>query len=149
MPAFQATGAERLQEGILPENTRPVRVFSQDESRVGLLTVRRRRLTASGVQPVGLIQHTFDWFSIYGAGAPTTGERFFLEWPYLNADPFQRVVDALAQAFPDRLHNLLLDNRGAHTAQGRGPGELSAVRGRDLPHVLAAAACRAQATTLL
>jgi hypothetical protein len=25
-----------------PENTRPVRVFSQDESRFGLLTVRRR-----------------------------------------------------------------------------------------------------------
>jgi hypothetical protein len=39
-----------------------VRVFSQDESRVGLLTVRRRRLTACGVQPVGLIQHTFEWF---------------------------------------------------------------------------------------
>jgi hypothetical protein len=24
--------------------------------------VRRRRLTACGVQPVGLIQHVFEWF---------------------------------------------------------------------------------------
>jgi DDE superfamily endonuclease len=106
-----------LQRAIPSENTRPVRVFSQDESRVGLLTVRRRRLTARGVQPVGVVQHTFEWFYIYGAVAPTTGERFFLELPYLNADTFQLFVDAFAQAFPDRLNILLLDNSGAHVAQ--------------------------------
>jgi transposase len=91
-------------------------VCSQDESRAGLLTVRRRRLTASGVQPVGLIQHTFAWFYIYGAVAPTTGERFFLALPSLNADTFQLFIDAFAQAFPDSLNSLLLDNSGAHTA---------------------------------
>jgi transposase len=91
-------------------------VFSQDESRVGLLTVRRRRLTACGVQPVGSVQHIFEWFYIYGAVAPTTGERFFLELPYLNADTFQLFVDAFAQAFPDSLNILLMDNSGAHTA---------------------------------
>jgi transposase len=93
-------------------------VFSQDESRFGLLTVRRRRLTACGVQPVGLIQHVFEWFYVYGAVAPTTGERFFLELPSLNADMFQLFIDAFAQAFPDSLNILLLDNSGAHTAQG-------------------------------
>ena len=99
-----------------PENTRPVRVFSQDESRVGLLTVRRRRLTARGVQPVGAVQHVFEWCYVYGAVAPTTGERFFLELPYLNAEMFQLFVDAFAQAFPDSLNILLLDNSGAHTS---------------------------------
>jgi transposase len=94
-----------------------VRVFSQDESRLGLLTVRRRRLTAYGVQPVGAVQHVFEWFYIYGAVAPTTGERFFLELPYLNAQTFQLFVDAFAETFPDSLNILLLDNRGAHTAQ--------------------------------
>jgi transposase len=94
-----------------------VRVFSQDERRVGLLTVRRRRLTASGVQPVGTVQHVFEWFYVYGAVAPTTGERFFLELPYLNADTFQLLVNAFAQAFPDSLNLLLLDHSGAHTAQ--------------------------------
>jgi transposase len=94
-----------------------VRVFSQDESRFGLLTVRRRRLTARGVQPIGPVQHVFEWFYVYGAVAPTTGERFFLELPYLNAESFQLFVDAFAQAFPDSLNLLLLDNSGAHTAQ--------------------------------
>jgi transposase len=66
---------------------------------------------------VGLLQHTFEWFYIYGAVAPTTGERFFLELQYLNTDTFQLFVDAIAQTFPDSLNILLLDNSGAHTAQ--------------------------------
>jgi transposase len=94
-----------------------VRVFSQDESRFGLLTVRRRRLTARGVQPVGAVQHVFEWFYVYGAMAPTTGARFFLELPYLNAETFQLFVNTFAHAFPDSLNVLLLDNSGAHTAQ--------------------------------
>jgi transposase len=113
---FQATCGARLQEVIPPANTRPVRVFSQDESRFGLLTIRRRRLTARGVQPIGSVQHIFEWFYGYGAVEPTTGDRFFLELPYLNAEMFQLFVDAFAQAFPDSLNLLLLDNSGAHTA---------------------------------
>jgi transposase len=93
-----------------------VRVFSQDESRLGLLTVRRRRLTACGVQPVGAVQHVFEWFSVYGAVAPTTGERFLLELPYLHAEMFQLLLNAVAQAYPDSLNSLLLDHSGAHTA---------------------------------
>jgi DDE superfamily endonuclease len=116
MRECQATCQEPLQSVIPPENTRPVRVCSQDESRLGLLTVRRRRLTAYGVQPVGSVQHVFAWFSGDGAVAPTTGERFFLAWPYLHADTFQLFVKAFAQAFPDRLNLLLLDHSGAHTA---------------------------------
>jgi transposase len=117
MPAFQETCLEQLQGVIPPENTRPVRVFSQDESRFGLLTVRRRRLTAFGVQPVGTVQHVFEWFYVYGAVAPPTGERFFLELPYLNTENFQLFVDTFAQAFPDSLNLLLLDNSGIHRAQ--------------------------------
>ena len=117
MAAFQARGQEQLQRAIPPATTRPLRVFSQDESRFGLLTIRRRRLTARGVQPVGSVQHVFDWFYVYGAVEPTTGERFFLALPYLNAEMFQLFLDAFAQAFPGSRNLLLLDNSGAHTAQ--------------------------------
>jgi hypothetical protein len=94
-----------------------VRVFSQDESRFGLLTIRRRCLTARGVQPIGRVQHVFEWFYVYGAVEPTTGDRFFLELPCLNAEMVQLFVDRFAQAFPDSLNLLLLDNSGAPTAQ--------------------------------
>jgi hypothetical protein len=94
-----------------------VRVFSEDDSRGGVLTVHRRRLTACGVQPMGPVQHVFAWFSVDGAVAPTTGERCLLEWPYLNAETFQLFVEAFAETFPDSVNLLLLDHRGAHTAQ--------------------------------
>ena len=58
------------------------------------------------MQPVGAVQHVFEWWYVYGAVEPTTGDRFFLELPYLNAEGFQ-----------DSLNLLLLDNSGAHTAQ--------------------------------
>lgn len=61
---FQTTCRGHLQQAIPSANRRPIRVFSQDESRCGLLTVRRRRLTARGVQPVGAVQHTFEWFYV-------------------------------------------------------------------------------------
>jgi transposase len=93
-----------------------VRVFSPDDSRFGLLTIRRRRLTARGVQPIGTVQPVFEWFSVDGAVEPTPGARFFLAVPYLHAARFQLFVDAFAQAFPDRLTIRMLDNGGAHTS---------------------------------
>jgi transposase len=69
------------------------------------------------VQPVGPVPQVFEWCSVYGAVAPTTGERFFLARPYLNAEGFQLFLDAFAQAFADSLNILRLDNSGAHTAQ--------------------------------
>ena len=92
-------------------------MFAQDESRFGLLTIRRRRLTARGVQPIGRIQHTFQSFYMYGAVAPTTGEHFFLGLPRLNSTHFQIFLDALAHAYADSLNILVLDNSGAHTAK--------------------------------
>ncbi len=71
------------------------------------------------MQPVGAVHQVFAWCSVYGAVAPTTGERFFLELPYLNAENFQIFIDLFAQAFPDRLTLLRLDTSGAHTAQRR------------------------------
>jgi hypothetical protein len=44
---------------------------------------------------VGLVQHPFEWFYAYGAVDVTTGDRFFLELPYRNADTVHIVVDAL------------------------------------------------------
>jgi transposase len=115
-PSQPSTCHAQLQRAIPATNTRPVRVFSQDDSRFGVLTVRRRRLTADGVQPIGVVPPVCAWCSVDGAVEPTTGERFFLELPYLHAESFQLFVNAFAEAFPDRLNLLLLDNSGAPTA---------------------------------
>ena len=114
---FHATCPERLERVMPPDHARPVRVFRQDESRVGLLTVRRRRLTAAGVPPVGAVPHVFEGFDVDGAVEPTTGARVCLERPSLKADTCPIFIDAFAHACPDRLNSLRLENRGAHPAQ--------------------------------
>jgi DDE superfamily endonuclease len=117
IPAVQATCQAHLPRALPAANTRPVRVFSQDDSRCGLLTSRRRRRTARGVQPVGSVPHVFAWLDVYGAVEPTTGDRFFLEWPSLTAEGFQSFLHPCAEAFPHSLHLLLLGHSGAHSAQ--------------------------------
>jgi transposase len=94
-----------------------VRVFAQDESRIGLLPIVRHRITAQGVQPTIRSSYCFESFYLYGAVAPTTGESFFLELPYLNTETFQIFVDEFAKAFPHTLNLLLLDNGSFHKAE--------------------------------
>lgn len=88
-----------------------------DESRLGLHTIRRRRLTAYGTKPVGIIQQRFKNFYLYGAIAPHSGDSYFLGLPKLTADLFQRFLDEFAQARPHTLNVLLLDTSRCHTAQ--------------------------------
>jgi putative transposase len=92
-------------------------VFAQDESRVGLLPLLRRRITACGVQPIAPVVPRFDYFYLYGAVEPSTGASFFLELPWLNTDPFQLWVDHFAQAFPASLNLLVLDKGAFHKAK--------------------------------
>ena len=87
-----------------------------DESRFGLQTVRRRRLTARGTKPVGPCQHRFENCYLYGAIAPRSGDGYFLGLPKLNADLFQVFLDAFARARPQTLNVLLVDNSRCHTA---------------------------------
>lgn len=87
-----------------------------DESRLGLQTVRRRRLTARGTKPVGPLQQRFENFYLYGAIAPRSGDGYFLGLPMLNADLFQVFLDAFATARPDTLNVLMVDNSRCHTA---------------------------------
>ena len=95
----------------------PIKVFAQDESRIGLLPIIRRRITAHGVQPLSTVVHTFDNFYLYGAVEPATGESFFLELPWLNASAFQLWVDHFADAFPQSFNLMVLDNSACHTAK--------------------------------
>jgi transposase len=94
-----------------------VRIFCQDESRFGLLPIQRRRITLTGVKPLGLVQYRFENFYVYGAVEPTTGESFFLELPYLNATNFQIFLEEFAHHYQETLNIVLMDNGSCHTAK--------------------------------
>ena len=86
-----------------------------DESRFGLRTILRRRITLKGVKPVVKVQQSFDNTYLYGAIEPKTGQTFFFEFPYLNTFCFQIFLDELSLYFPNSLNILVLDNSSFHT----------------------------------
>ena len=77
----------------------------------------RRRITASGVQPVVTVTHKFDNFYLCGAVEPTTGDSFFLELPYLNSHTFQLWLDGFSEACADSCNIVGLDKGAFHNAK--------------------------------
>ena len=61
-----------------------IRYWCQDESRMGRHTVQRRKLTAKGIKPKGIVQWDFLYLWLYGLVEPTTGTSFFYEFTHLD-----------------------------------------------------------------
>lgn len=104
-------------EEIRAEAERPVRLFCQDESRLGLMPITRRRITLSGVKPIQQQRPAYQSYYLYGAVEPKTGDRFFLERESLDSDGFQEFLDRFADRFPQSLNVLVLDNGRFHKAK--------------------------------
>jgi hypothetical protein len=92
-------------------------VFSQDETRLGLMTILRRVITLAGIKPIFKHQYNFKNFYLYGAVEPETGEDFYLEMPYLNGTCFQIFLDEFSKHFSDSFNCLLVDNGRFHVAK--------------------------------
>jgi putative transposase len=106
----------------------PVKVFAQDETRLGLQPIIRHRITACGVQPVATVWQRFENFYLFGAVEPMTGDSFFLELPLLNSAMFQLWLDDFAQTFATAFNILVLDNGAFHPAKRlRWPANVAAV----------------------
>jgi transposase len=104
-------------EAIRAEAERPVRLFCQDESRFGLMPIRRHRITLSGVKPIQKQRPAYQSYYLYGAVEPKTGERFLLERESLNSDGFQDFLNGFAERFSESLSVLVLDNGQFHKAK--------------------------------
>jgi hypothetical protein len=95
----------------------PVRVFCQDETRLGLHLPLPRRLTGYGVKPVQVVAPLYEYYWLYSAVEPTTGEAFWWELPRLDADCFTVFLRQFGQHYAESLNIILLDQAPAHVAQ--------------------------------
>ena len=94
-----------------------MRVFCQDETRLGLHLPIHRRLTGYGVKPVQVVEPLYEYYWLYAAVEPTTGDAFWWELPRLDADCFSLFLDRLSQHYAESLNIVLLDQAPAHVAQ--------------------------------
>ena len=94
-----------------------MRVFCQDESRLGLHLPVHRRLTGYGMKPVQIVEPLYEYYWLYAAVEPTTGEAFWWELPRLDAACFTVFLQKFGQCYDDSLNIVLLDQAPAHVAQ--------------------------------
>jgi DDE superfamily endonuclease len=77
----------------------------------------RRRITGYGVKPIQVVEPLYDYYWLYAAVEPTTGEAFWWELPRLEAACFTVFLRQFGQHYADSLHGVLLDQAPAHVAQ--------------------------------
>lgn len=95
----------------------PVRLFVQDEARFGLHEgMTRRFVTAPGVKPHQLVLPRYEYFWLFGAAEPTTGESIFFEMPALDSACFQAFINEFSRAYPTSMNVLVIDGAPAHVA---------------------------------
>ena len=94
-----------------------MRVFGQDETRLGLHLPIPRRLTGYGVKPIQVVEPLYEYSWLSAAVEPPTGDAFWWEWPRLDAACFSVFLRQLSQHSAESLNIVLLDQAPAHVAQ--------------------------------
>lgn len=116
---FQDNLAEEIenlitQAAALDIKFEAIRFWCGDETRVGLKTIQRRKITMFGVKPVGSVQWARQSYYIYGLVEPQSGENFFMEFYQADSICFQGFLKLFSLAFPQDLHILQIDGAGFH-----------------------------------
>jgi transposase len=93
------------------------KVYFQDESRFGLMTVLRRAIAIAGVKPVGAYQHRFIYRYCYGLVEPLSGEKFFVTAPQVNTLFFEFLLQEFSRQEPQVYKIIFLDKAGYHRAK--------------------------------
>ncbi len=93
-----------------------MRYWSEDESRIGLHTVQRRKLTSRGIKPQGKVQWDFTYLWLYGVVEPLTGASFFYEFTHLDTVCFEKFLELFASEYPEDLHIIQVDKVGFHNS---------------------------------
>ena len=116
---FRAEFSQQVCRAICEKRSdfQSIRIFSQDETRYGLLPITSRRITLRGIKPLTEINPCYESVYLYGAVEPLTGERFFLEFSHLTSECFQCFMEKFSEAFGDSLNLLVLDNGRFHQAK--------------------------------
>ncbi|HJW30254.1 MAG TPA: IS630 family transposase [Saprospiraceae bacterium] len=91
-----------------------IRYWRQDESRFGLQTLTRRRLTLTKVKPLVQGQWRVKAFYLYGVVEPLTGEGMIQPYDRVTTENFPQFLNAFSQQYPMDFHVIQTDNARFH-----------------------------------
>jgi len=95
----------------------------EDETRIGLLPIHRRRITWKGIRPKVSSEIKREYGYLFGMIEPLTGKDFMMEMPSLETASMQVFMDEFSQEDGESLHLILVDNASAHTTGKLTAGE--------------------------
>lgn len=95
----------------------------EDETRIGLLPISRRRITLPGVRPLISSEIKREYEYLFGLIEPLTGKDFMMELPNLDTEMMQIFLDEFSAEDQDSLHVIMMDNASAHTTEKLQVGE--------------------------
>ena len=94
-----------------------LRVFAQDEARIGQQGTLTRVWARTGSRPTAVRQTEYEWVYLWAAVEPATGASVAMITPTVDTDLMKRLLAGLSGTLaPDEHAVLVLDNAGWHTA---------------------------------
>lgn len=96
---------------------RKIRLWVQDETRVGLMPIHRRRITDRGRRPLISSEIKREYEYLYGLIEPLTGKDCMMELPNLDADLMGAFLREFVKTDAESLHLIWLDNALAQTTE--------------------------------
>ncbi len=100
---------------------RPVRIWVQDEGRIGLHTIVRRAWGLRGHRIIKQTQKKYQWGYVFGAMEIGTGKIEYLVQSHACLDSSMEFLKYLADSEPDAEHVVIWDGAGFHQKQGKHP----------------------------
>jgi transposase len=96
-----------------------VEAWTQDEHRLGLKPILRRRVWAlkGHHRPLAPVHHRYRWLYVYGFARPATGQTFWLILPTVNKELFSKALFEFAKGVgvsKKKRVVLVLDRAGWH-----------------------------------
>ena len=123
-PEAQQTFKKKLKERVAtlesqsPE--KPVEVWAEDETRLGLLPVQRRVWAKQGQRPIAAVCPAYKWLYGFGFLRPQTGETYWLLMPSVSVEVMNLALSEFARDVNPQAKKqivLLLDSAGFHTSK--------------------------------
>ena len=100
-----------------------MRLWTEDETRIGLMPIHRKRITGKGIRPIISSEIKREYYYLFGMIEPVTGKNFMLELPNLETGTMQIFMDEFAKEDATSVHLILIDNASSHTTAKLKVGE--------------------------
>lgn len=95
----------------------------EDETRIGLMPIHRRRITWKGIRPLVSSEIKREYLYLFGMIEPLTGKDFMMEMPSLDTAAMQVFMEEFSREDEESLHLIVVDNASAHTTEKLKVGE--------------------------